>query len=382
MNKGFWKKSMALGILGTILGTGFACLSAPANLEAKVNFEGKFDFEPHRGGRDARPENTLYAYAYAIEQGATSIECDMQMTADGDIVMSHNPFLNPEFTVDKQGKRIEAGRYDIRKMTVKEIKEFDVARMDKSTEYYRLHGRTQVNPNTAQIPTLEEVFQLVEESGNRNVKLNIEAKSYPDPIQKAEYEGNVDKTAFLKRFNELVKRYKMEDRVILQSFDWEILKLETELNPNISLSALIEEEPAWGKEAESLRPFDKEKSPWLGGLDIKDFKGDAIKAAKVIGVDIVSPYYGEISKNMVDEAHEMGMKVVPWTVNSVSDMEMLYAMGVDGMISDKPWLLRAFLEGKGASLYEKHPFSSKYHLSQDHVAAETEKPLNGADAAY
>ena len=85
---------------------------------------------------------------------------------------------------------------------------------------------------------------------------------------------------------------------------------------------------------------------------------------------------------MVDEAHELGMKVIPWTVNSISDMEMLYAMGVDGMISDKPWLLRAFLEGKRGSLYEKHPFSSKYHLDKDHVEVETEKALNGADAAY
>ncbi len=124
MNKRILRKIIALGILGAMFGTGVACFSAPANLEAKVNFEDKFDFEPHRGGRDARPENTLYAYAYAIEQGATSIECDMQMTADGDIVMSHNPILNPEITVDGQGKRIEAGRYDIRKMTVKEIKEF------------------------------------------------------------------------------------------------------------------------------------------------------------------------------------------------------------------------------------------------------------------
>ena len=103
MNKRILRKSIALGILGAMFGTGVASFSAPANLEAKVNFEDKFDFEPHRGGRDARPENTLYAYAYAIEQGATSIECDMQMTADGDIVMSHNPILNPEITVDGQG---------------------------------------------------------------------------------------------------------------------------------------------------------------------------------------------------------------------------------------------------------------------------------------
>ena len=251
-------------------------------------------------------------------------------TADKFIVMSHNPILAPEVTVDKNGNRIEAGKYDIRKMTVKEIKQFNVAAMDKNTEYYKLHGTSQVNPKKAQISTLEELFQLIQKSGNKDVKLNIETKSYPDPLQQAEHANNADSVKFLNRFNELVKKYNMEDRVVLQSFDWETLRLEKQMNPNISLSALIEEEPSWGKAAESLRPFDAEKSPWLGGLDIKDFKGDAMKAAKAIGADIVSPYYGEINKNMVDEAHELGMKVVPWTVNSVSDMEIMYDMGFDG----------------------------------------------------
>ena len=132
----------------------------------------------------------------------------------------------------------------------------------------------------------------------------------------------------------------------------------------------------------SLRPFEEEKSPWLGGLDIKTYDGDFVKAAKAMGVDIVSPYYGELSKNMVDEAHKLGIMVVPWTVNDVSDMEMLYAMGVDGIISDKPWLLRSFLESKGAKLYNRHPFSSKYHLDKNHIEVATDKAVGGADAAY
>jgi len=380
--KSFIKRASAVCVLAVLLGTGLSGIAAPMRAEAKVSYGSTFDFEPHRGGRDARPENTLYSYAYAIELGATTIECDMQFTGDGDIVMSHNPILNPEITRDKDGKRIEAGKYDIRRMTVAEVQQFNVSDIDVSTEYYKLHGMTRVNPEYAQIPTLEQLFQLVQASGNENVKLNLETKSYPDPLQKAEHEGNADKRAFLKRFNELVAKYGMEDRVVLQSFDWETLKMEKEMNPNITLSALVQEEPSWGKAAESLRPFDKEKSPWLGGLDIKDFKGNVVQAAKAIGADIISQYYGEISKNMVDEAHALGMLVVPWTVNSESDMEMMYDMGVDGMISDKPWLLRSFLEKRGANLYERHPFASPYHLNTDHIEAATEKAAGGADAAY
>ena len=86
----------------------------------------------------------------------------------------------------------------------------------------------------------------------------------------------------------------------------------------------------------------------------------------------------------MDLAHKYGMKVVPWTVNNVQDMEMLYAMGVDGMISDKPWILRAFLEKKGAKLNPVTKVAvQKYHLEPNHIDTEENKRIEGGlDAAY
>lgn len=149
---------------------------AAAGGRAKADFSNVFDYEPHRGSRDARPENTLYSYAYAIEHGATSIECDMQLTKDGQIVMSHNPILNHDITRDEKGNYVEAGKYDIRKMTVSEIKKFNVGVMNPTTEYYKLHGSSQVT-HDAKIPTLEELMQLIQKSGDKDVYLNIETKS-------------------------------------------------------------------------------------------------------------------------------------------------------------------------------------------------------------
>ena len=140
MNLSSKKRTLMIGILAAALGLGTQMLAAPATLEAKASFD-VFDFEPHRGGRDARPENTLYSYAYAMELGATSIECDMQLTSDGHIVMSHNPILNPDITRDASGNYVPKGTYDIRRMTLDEIKQFDVGVMDpKNGEYYKLHG--------------------------------------------------------------------------------------------------------------------------------------------------------------------------------------------------------------------------------------------------
>jgi glycerophosphoryl diester phosphodiesterase len=66
----------------------------------------------------------------------------MQMSGDGVLVMSHNPVLNPEITVDADGNRIEKNTWFINEMTVDEIQSFNVGAMDESTEYYALHGQT------------------------------------------------------------------------------------------------------------------------------------------------------------------------------------------------------------------------------------------------
>lgn len=348
---------------------------------AKVNYD-VFDLEAHRGGRDVRPENTLYSYAYAIELGATSIECDMQLTKDGQIVMSHNPILNSDITRDENGNYIENNKYDIRLMTVDELKKFDVGVMDPNCgEYYDLHGKTQFTYD-AKIPTLEELMQLIQSYGDKNIVLNIETKSYPDPAS-AGYKNNADPKKFVEIFNNIVKKYDMEDRVVLQSFDWQTLIEMKKLNPNISTSALWQEQPSWGRDSESLRRYEKKKSSWLGGLDIKDYQGNPVKAAHAIGADIISPYYTEISKQDVDEAHSLGMKVVPWTVNNEKDMNMLLDMGIDGIISDKPWLLKQVLEKRNIKLHTPTVnVDSPYHTGTDHKDTAPTEAGNGNDATY
>lgn len=374
------KKLLLSGLAALTIYSGFNNIDISTTY-AKVNYD-VFDLEAHRGGRDVRPENTLYSYAYAIELGATSIECDMQLTKDGQIVMSHNPILNSDITRDENGNYIKNNKYDIRLMTVDELKKFDVGVMDPNCgEYYDLHGKTQFTYD-AKIPTLEELMQLIQSYGDKNIVLNIETKSYPDPAS-AGYKNNADPKKFVEVFNNIVKKYNMEDRVVLQSFDWQTLIEMKKLNPNISTSALWQEQPSWGRDSESLRRYEKKKSPWLGGLDIKDYQGNPVKAAHAIGADIISPYYTEISKQDVDEAHSLGMKVVPWTVNNEKDMTMLLDMGVDGIISDKPWLLKQVLEKRNIKLHTPTVnVDSPYHTGTDHKDIAPTKAGNGNDAAY
>ncbi|MCR5176296.1 MAG: glycerophosphodiester phosphodiesterase [Anaerovibrio sp.] len=385
------KHALAAGVLAAVATMGIQSFVAPAQVEAKADLDTYFDFEPHRGGRDARPENTLYSYAYAIEMGATSIECDMQLTGDNQIVMSHNPVLNHDITRHKgTNNYVEAGKYDIRTMTVAQIKQFDVGVMDPISNpehYYNGHGKSQVTPACAEIPTVDELFQLCKDSGFKG-NLNIETKSYPDPEYPEGYKNNADPKKFVKVFYEKVKKYNMQDHVILQSFDWATLIEMKKVDSNIAVSALWCEQPTWGRDSECIRMFEPNVSPWLGGLDVRRFPGSSvnakvINAAHSFGAEVISPYYPEISTDDVDLAHSLGMKVVPWTVNSLEAMDQLYNMGVDGMISDKPWILRAYLEKKGAKLRPtKKVAVAKYHLEPNHREISTDKMAGGTDAAY
>ncbi|CUH96679.1 putative secreted protein [Propionispora sp. 2/2-37] len=341
-----------------------------------------FDLEAHRGGRDARPENTLISFAYAMELGVTTLEMDMQMTRDGRIVISHNSSMNKHLAKGPDGKYVESGKYDIRTMTLAQVKQFDLGTMNPAAgDYYESHGKTQIAVPGTKMPTLEEVFELAAAYGNDKVMFNIETKSYPDPAF-AEAKNNPAPAVFAKKVYEIVKKYHMENRVMVQSFDWRTLKEINKLDPKITLVALTCEQPSWGRDSVCRQVGEPGASPWMAGLDIDDFKGDYVKAAKAIGADVVSPYWEELSNELVSEAHELGMKVVPWTVNSPDKMNMLIDMGVDGLITDKPWILRELLIQRGIPVAEPTINShSPYHTDTGIAAGEGKKLHKGGDSA-
>lgn len=381
-HKPSWQCCLVAGLATLVLGTGVN-LADIQTAHAKANFD-VFDFEAHRGGRDARPENTLYSFAYAMEMGVTTLEMDMQMTKDGHIVISHNPVMNPMIAKGPDGQYVKAGIYDIRTMTLAQVKQFDIGTMNPNAgDYYEGHGKTQVSAPGAKMATLEEVFELANSYGNDKIIFNIETKSYADPLDPA-YKNNPDPVEFVKTVNQIVKKYNMENRVTLQSFDWRTLTAMKKINPNITLVALSSEQESWGRqEGCYLKIYDKKNpSPWLGGLNINDFNGDYVKAAHAIGADVVSPYWEELSPQLVTEAHDLGMKVVPWTVNSPKAMEMLLDMGVDGFITDKPWVGRDVLTKKGIELRQPTiNTQSPYHTGTEINNVETKKLANGGDAA-
>ncbi|WP_027936944.1 glycerophosphodiester phosphodiesterase [Anaeroarcus burkinensis] len=379
MGKG-WKRFLLTGALAAFMVAGLPATDVAA--KAVVN---GFDLQAHRGGRDARAENTLYSFAYAMELGVTTLEMDMQLTKDGRLVISHNPVMNWMLAKGPDGQYApKQNPPDIRTMTLAEVQQYDMGVMNPAAgSYYDLHGKTQIATPGAQMPTLDQVFELANAYGNKKVMFNIETKSYADP-EDPNYANSPDPDVFVEKVYEVVKKYNMQNRVTIQSFDWRTLKAMKAIAPELTLVALSSEQPSWGKGGMYLRIGEKAPSPHLGGLNINDFKGDYVKAAKEIGADVVSPYFKELSPDLIDEAHALGMKVVPWTVNSPKDMEMLLAMGVDGMISDQPWVLRDVLIKKGIAVPEPTPAPKgmKYSTGTAINKVEVKKAKGGADASH
>ena len=135
----------------------------------------------------------------------------------------------------------------------------------------------------------------------------------------------------------------MADRVTIQSFDWSALNLAGRLDPRLVRVALV----AAPETLEIGRPG---AAPILGGIDIDDYDGSAVKAAAAQGYDVVSPLYTSVTQRMVAEARESGLKIVPWTANEPTVMNYLIDLGVDGIITDYPTRLRLVMEQRGIPL--------------------------------
>ncbi len=293
-----------------------------------------FDIEAHRGGRDRRPENTLAAFRYAIGLGVTTLELDTAVTRDRVVVVSHNPKLNYAITRDEMGKFIDRYRnIFIKDLTFEELEKYDVGQLNPASSYYYKHREQKPVPGE-RIPSLAEVFELTEEMHADNIRFNIEIKTYPP------FPGyTIPRDEFVRLVIDVIEKYGMEGRVMIQSFDWNSLALVRKYAPKIPLGCLMVSSFHIGGKPYNLQPGLPGPSPWLAGLDYDDYRGHVSRLVKAFGGDVISPYYRDIRKDDVAEAHSLGLKMVVWTVDSREAMIRLISWGVDGIITDKPDLL-------------------------------------------
>lgn len=292
-----------------------------------------FDLQGHRGARGLMPENTLPGFAKALAIGVTTLELDLAVTADARVVVIHDPRLKPEIARDPNGKWLQQSSPTIHSMKLATVKSYDVGRLNPASKYAERYPGQQPVDGTS-VPTLGEVFELANSSGNRSVRFNIEVKI--DPQRPA---LTLPPKQFVAAVIDVVRRYQMEDRVVLQSFDWRALKEVQRQAPKITTSYLTVDQD-W---MSNLQSGVYGPSPWLNGLDVDNFGGSAARAIKAAGGDVWSAFHREVDAESIKQAQQLGLSVNVWTVNETSRMRELIEMGVDGIITDYPDRLRRLL---------------------------------------
>ncbi|AUD07319.1 glycerophosphodiester phosphodiesterase [Spirosoma pollinicola] len=273
-----------------------------------------FDLEGHRGCRGLMPENTVPAFLKALDIGVNTLEMDVVISKDRQVVVSHEPYFNAAFSIAPNGLPVdkkEQKNLVLYQMDYAEIKRYDVG--SNGNAAYPEQQRLKVYK-----PLLSEVIEQAE--AYRKAKnlpsfsYNIEIKSEPSEYNKSQPEPA--------EFCELVqavlkKQLSAErvnaDRIVIQSFDFAVLKqwkkgMTEGQYLNVRLSALVE----------NLRSPEK-------NLEELGFKPN-----------IYSPNFRLLGQSKITKLHEQGIKVIPWTVNQRDDMKRLKEWGVDGLITDYP----------------------------------------------
>jgi glycerophosphoryl diester phosphodiesterase len=305
----------------------FATLSACASLT---------EVHGHRGARGLLPENSLPAFAKALELGVDVLELDTGVTKDGVVVISHDPCLNHDFVRDASGawvlptsKDNKYGRCLV-DLTYAEIQQFDVGRIQLGTEYAKRFSSQQSIDGT-RIPTLAALFMLVKQKGDARVRFNIETKL--SPMARNE---TVSPQAFVEKLLAVIRENDMASRVTIQSFDWRTLQISQRLAPNIPTVYLTVQQ----KWMDNIGAGNREGSAWTAGINAREYGDSVPRMVKAAGGAAVgntwSPYFGDVTPAKIAEAKALGLKVVVWTVNEPKDIEQMLMWKVDGIISDYP----------------------------------------------
>lgn len=265
-----------------------------------------FDSQGHRGCRGLMPENTVPAFLKALDLGVTSLEMDAAITADSQVLISHDPYFNHEISTAPDGHPVTAAEEKnlvIYRMSYAQTQGYDVG--------LRQHPRFPQQQNLrATKPLLATVIDSAEAhartTGRAMPYYNIETKSTPA----TDGTHHPDPENFVRLLMQVIDSKGIRDRVIIQSFDFRTLQVLHRRYPGVHTAALID-----GGNHKSLQEQ----------IDILGFVPD-----------IYSPFFGLVNKELVEACHQRKIRIIPWTVNELAAIEKLKAMGVDGIISDYP----------------------------------------------
>ena len=258
------------------------------------------------------PENTIPGMIRALDLGVRTLTMNAVISKDKKVVLSQEPYFNHEFSLKPDGKPItlkEQKNYNIYKMNYEEVRKFDVGK--------KVHNRFPYQEKFAAYkPLLEETIIAVEAYVKQNKLSKPEYSIETKTIPKGDNEYQPEPAEFVELVMEVINKNKLAKRVTIQSVDMRTLQYLHEHYPQVKTSLMIDEKV--------------------------DFEDNIAQLG--FKPTIYSPYYVLVGKGLVDRCHEAGVKIIPWTVNTVKDMKFLLDLGVDGFVTDYPNIYKKALD--------------------------------------
>jgi glycerophosphoryl diester phosphodiesterase len=291
----------------------------------------------HRGAAGLAPENTLPSFARACAIGVSGIELDVHLSADDVVVVHHDYALHPDIARDARGAWVpDSARPLLRDLTLAELRTYDVGRLRPDSEYAQRYP-AQVPSDGARIPTLDDVITLFLAECAPPTRLVVEIKTDPTrSALSASPERLADRTVAVLRARGVVERAQ------IIAFDWRPLQRVQQIAPEIPTSYLTVE----SKDFDSVERGLDGASPWMAGVDVDAHGGSVPRAIRAAGGRNWSPNFRNVSAEALADAKAAGVRVFPWTVNTEGDMVRLLELGVDGITTDRPDLLRRVVQGR------------------------------------
>jgi len=264
----------------------------------------RLDRQGHRGSRGLMPENTVPAMKKALDLGVETLELDVVISKDQQVVVSHDPYMAADISLKPDGSPVTAGEQ--KSINLYQLTYADIKRYDVGSKPHPQFGQQQ--KLKAYKPLLAELIDSVETyaraRGGAMPWYNIEIKSAPasDGVY------HPDPQTFVRLVMEVCESRKLAGRFNIQSFDVRPLQVLHKQYPAVPLAYL------------TATPKSLEEQ--LAQLGFKPA--------------VYSPYYKLVTPELVSDCHRQGMRIIPWTVNTKPEIDQLISLGVDGIITDYP----------------------------------------------
>lgn len=271
----------------------------------------KIDLQAHRGCRGLMPENTIPAMKKALDLGVTTLEMDVVITKDKQVILSHEPFFNHEITTHPNGQPVslaEEKALNIYAMNFAATQLYDVGKRGNA----RFPQQTKLEATKPLLSSVIDTVELYWKQKNLVAPFyNIETKLLPSTDELY----HPKPAEFVQLLMDVIYQKQIADRVIIQSFDIRTLQIIHQNHPAIKTALLIEP-------------------------TVSSTISDQLNNLGFVPT-IYSPHYSKVTADLIQFCHSKNIKVIPWTINDLATMQQLVELGVDGIISDYPNLFKS-----------------------------------------